>query len=69
MKNFDNFKSFVYENSSAIHSSIHKKVIDAQSKHTFNDIGDEHEFHRRAYVQIGILEMLEHYHNWLNSKD
>lgn len=31
------------------------------------DIGEEHEFYRRAWVEIGIMEMLEHYHNWLNS--
>ncbi len=67
MKNFDDFREYVHQNSSTIHSSIHQKVIEAESKHNFKDVGEEHEFNRRAWVEIGVLEMLEHYHNWLNS--
>lgn len=66
MKNFEDFKNYVNQNGQEIHSTIHQKVMDSVSKHTFDDIGEEYEFSRRAWVEIGIMEMLEHYHNWLN---
>ena len=66
MKNFDDFKNYVNQNGQEIHSAIHQKVIESANKHNFDDIGEEHEFIRRAWVEIGIMEMLEHYHNWLN---
>ena len=68
MKNFDDFKTFVNQNAQEIHSSIHKKVMESTDKHNFDDIVEENEFMRRAWVEIGIMEMLEHYHNWLNGK-
>lgn len=40
--------------------------MSATEKQSFTDIAEEHEFIRRAWVEIGIMEMLEHYHNWLN---
>lgn len=63
MKNFEDFKAFVSSNSNEIHSSIHQKVMSATEKQNFADIAEEHEFIRRAWVEIGIMEMLEHYHN------
>lgn len=68
MKNFDEFKNYVSINGQEIHSSIHKKVLETTNRQNFNDIGEEHEFYRRAWIEIGIMEMLEHYHNWLNGK-
>lgn len=68
MKNFDGFKEYVHQNGEEIHSSIHQKVMSAVDKNNFEDIGEEHEFYRRAWVEIGIMEVLEHYHNWLNSE-
>lgn len=67
MKDFNDFKSYVNENGMEIHSTIHRKVVDATEKQNFDDIGEEHEFYRRAWVEIGIMEMLERYHNWINS--
>lgn len=66
MKDFEDFKTFVSQNGSEIHSSIHQKVMSATEQKKFTDIGEKHEFIRRAWVEIGIMEMLEHYHNWLN---
>lgn len=40
--------------------------MSATEKQNFTDIAEEYEFIRRAWVEIGIMEMLEHYHNWLN---
>lgn len=68
MKDFDDFKNYVKQNGQEIHSSIHQKVLNATDNKNFDDIGEEHEFYRRAWVEIGIMEMLEHYHNWINSK-
>lgn len=68
MKDFKNFKSHVSEHRQEIHSSIHQRVLNAMDNQNFYDIGEEHEFYRRAWVEIGVMEMLEHYHNWLNSK-
>lgn len=67
MKNFDDFKSYTKEHGEEIHSSIHQRVLDAVESQSFDDVGEKHEFYRRAWVEIGIMEMLEHYHNWLNS--
>ena len=67
MTDFEDFKKYVSENGDEIHSSIHQGVLKATEKQHFEDIGEEHEFNRRAWVEIGIMEMLEHYHNWLNS--
>ena len=67
MKNFEDFKKFVNENGDEIHSSIHQKVLNATNSQNFDDIGEKNEFYRRAWVEIGIMIMLEHYHNWLNS--
>lgn len=67
MKDFNGFKSYVSNHSNEIHSSIHQKVLNAVSEKTFCEVGEENEFYRRAWVEIGIMEMLEHYHNWLNS--
>lgn len=66
VKNFEDFKAFVSSNGDKIHSSIHQKVMSATEKQSFTDIAEEHEFIRRAWVEIGVMEMLEHYHNWLN---
>lgn len=68
MKNFDDFKKYVSTNGQEIHSAIHKKVLETTDNQNFNDISEKHEFYRRAWVEIGIMEMLKHYHNWLNSK-
>ena len=67
MKNYDDFRKYVLSNGQEIHSSIHQKVLETTNKQNFDDIGEKHEFYRRAWVEIGIMEMLEHYHNWLNS--
>lgn len=67
MKDFEDFIKYVHENGNEIHSSIHQNVLTAINKQHFEDIGEEQEFYHRAWVEIGIMEMLEHYHNWLNS--
>ena len=67
MKNFDDFKKHVNANGKEIHSAIHQSVLNAVDKQDFDDIGEEHEFYLHAWVEIGIMEILEHYHNWLNS--
>lgn len=67
MKDFSDFKSYVSNHSDEIHFSIHQKVLNVVNEKTFCEAGEEHEFYRRAWVEIGIMEMLEHYHNWLSS--
>lgn len=66
MKNFEDFKEYVRQNGNEIHSSIHDKVLKSVEKQNFEDDGEEHEHYRSAWVEIGIMEMLEHYHKWLN---
>ena len=68
MQNFEDFKNYVKQNGQEIHTNIHQKVLTATNEQNFIDLGEEHEFYRRAWVEIGIMEILEHYHNWLNSK-
>lgn len=68
MKDFNDFKKFVNENGVNIHSSIHQKVMKSVNSNNFTDEGEKHEFIRRAWVEIGVMEMLEHYHNWLNNQ-
>lgn len=68
MKDFNDFKKFVNENSANIHFSIHQKVMKSADSNNFTDEGEKHEFIRRAWVEIGVMEMLEHYHNWLNNQ-
>lgn len=68
MKDFNDFKKFVNENGANIHSSIHQKVMKSADSNNFADEGEKHEFIRRAWVEIGVMEMLEHYHNWLNNQ-
>lgn len=67
MKDFEDFKSYVRENNQEIHSSIHQRVLNALDSENFDDIGEKHEFYRYAWVELGIMVMLEHYHNWLKS--
>lgn len=66
MKNFDDFKKYVIDNREDMHTSIHQKVLSIADKQKFNDSIEEHEFYRRAWVGISVMEMLEHYHNWLS---
>lgn len=42
-------------------------MLNAVNSQNFDDIEDKHEFYRSAWVELGIMEMLERYHNWLNS--
>lgn len=67
MKNFDEFISYANEHSEEIHSSIYQKVIDSVDKQNFDDSLEEYEFFRRQWTSSCVMEMLQHYHNWLNS--
>lgn len=67
MKDFNGFKSYAKEHNEEIHSSIHQRVLNAIDSQRFDDIEEKHEFYRSAWVELGIMEMLERYHNWLNS--
>lgn len=66
MKDFNDFKNFVSEHGNEIDSAIHQKVCTAMEQETFDDLGCKHEFYRRAWVENGIMEVLELYHNWLS---
>jgi len=68
LKDFNDFKKFVNENGTNIHFSIHQKVMKSVENNNFTDEGEKHEFIRRAWVEIGVMEMLEHYHNWLSNQ-
>lgn len=68
MKDFSDFEQYVREHGQEIHTSIHQNVMSAVDRHNFDDLGEEHEFYRRAWVELGIMEMLKHYHEWLNSE-
>lgn len=67
MKDFNDFKKYVRKNAQEIDSNIHQKVLKYIDSQNFKDDGEKSEFYHRAWVEIGIMEMLEHYHNWLNS--
>ena len=68
-KDFEEFRNYVSEHGNEIDSAIHQKVDSAMEKENFDELGDRHEFYRRAWVEIGIMEVLELYHNWLSDQD
>ena len=68
MKDFNDFKVYVRDNGREIHDSIVAAVNASTQKQQFSDPGEEMEFHTRAWVELGFMELLEHYHNWLNSE-
>jgi len=67
MKNFEDFKKYMHTNGSSVHNEIVNEVNALVEKANIEDVIEEHEFFRRAWVEIGFMKMLEHYHNWLNS--
>ena len=42
-------------------------VVDQPVKANIKDPLEEHEFFRRAWVEVGFMKLIEQYHNWLNS--
>lgn len=64
MKNFSDFKEYVRKNDSEISKTIQNKTdnfvekFDAENLISYNN----------TYTQVAIMTMLEHYHDWLNSK-
>lgn len=69
MKDFNDFRQFMKQNGQAIHEDIVHSVNKSVEEMNFSDdeIGMEHETYRRAWVEIGIMRVLEQYHNWVNS--
>ena len=64
MKNFESFKEYMKENGSDISNTIQEKT----DKY-MDDNGIENLIiYSNSYTQIALMEVLEHYHNWLNSE-
>lgn len=66
MKDFSDFKAYMRGDGSKIHEEIVFAVNEAVDKAKIEDPGEELEFHRRAWVEIGTMKILEAYHNWLH---
>lgn len=64
VKNFDNFREYMSENSSEIANEIQNKVDKYLSENNIENLI----LYTNAYTQVAIMKMLEEYHNWLNSK-
>lgn len=67
MKNFEEFKNYMHSDGSCVHDEIVKEVNTLVEKANIEDALEEHEFYRRAWVEVGFMKMIEQYHNWLNS--
>lgn len=64
MKNFESFKEYMKKNGSDISNTIQEKT----DKY-MDDNGIENLIiYSNSYTQIALMEVLEHYHNWLNSE-
>ncbi len=69
MKDFQEFKNYIAENSQTIHDDIVHTVADQIKSMDFdNDPGMKHETYRRAWVEIGFMKLIEYYHEWLHSE-
>lgn len=67
MKNFEDFKKYMHSDGSCAHEEIVKEVNSLVEKANIKDPIEEHEFYRRAWVEVGFMKLLEHYHNWIDS--
>ena len=64
MKNFDDFKKYMNENGLEISQIIQDKT----DKYIKDNDVENLIVYSNTYTQIALMEMLEHYHNWLNSE-
>lgn len=64
MKNFDDFKEYMKENG----SDIAKTIQDKTDRFIDNNNAENLITYSNTYTQIALMEMLEHYHNWLNNQ-
>lgn len=67
MKDFEDFKKYMYTDGACVHDEIVNEVNDMIKKANIEDPIEEHEAFRRAWVEVGFMKMLEHYHKWLNT--
>ncbi len=67
MKDFEDFKKYMNSYGSYVHDEIVNEVNALAVKANINDPIEEHEFFRRAWVEVGFMKLIEQYHNWLNS--
>ncbi len=68
MKDFNEFRDYVFEHGVEIEDAINQKVQTAMKNEHFDDVGAKHEFYRHAWVENGTMEILEKYHNWLSNE-
>lgn len=66
MKSFEDFENYMRTNGQQIHDEIFESVSKSVEKASIEDKGEEFEFYRRAWVEIGCMKILKHYHEWLN---
>lgn len=64
MKNFESFKEYMKENGSDISNTIQEKTDKYMDDNGIENII----IYSNSYTQIALMEVLEHYHNWLNSE-
>lgn len=69
MKDFEDFKAYMREHGQEVHEDIVRTVNEAVEKCNFSDeeFMARTEMHRRSWVELGFMKMIEQYHNWLNS--
>lgn len=67
MKDFKDFENYMHADGHCVHDEIVLEVKSRVERANIEDPIEEHEFYRRAWVEIGFMKMIEHYHNWLNS--
>lgn len=65
MKDFEDFKNHMREHAQEIHKDIVSTINKPIEARDFEDVSEEHETYRRAWVEIGFMKLIEQYHNWL----
>ena len=64
LKNFDGFKEYMKQNGAEISKSISCKT----DKYINDNDIENLMIYSNTYTQVALMEMLEHYHKWLNGE-
>lgn len=67
MKSFSEFETYMHNDGKSVHDEIVNEVNSLVKKANIENKFEEHEFYRRAWVEVGFMKMLKLYHEWLNS--
>lgn len=68
MKSFTDFENYMKTDGKIAHDEIIKKVNAIVEKADIKDEIEEHIFYNRAFSEVSTMEILKHYHEWVNKK-